>query len=290
MFDERSGTQRPIFILASGWRSGSTLLQRLLCSHPDIHIWGENRGICSELQRLSEQIERLQPLSDRAAAEFRAAGTSAWIAMLNPPPECFAAGLAALLDGYFGEPVRRTGKSRWGFKEVRHGGDTVRLLTRLFPAARFLLLVRDPRACLASARATTVPQLTDGLLPEVGESAAFLAHWAAIASSFLEPFEADVAMRLRYEDMLDAPDAVVGRLAAFLDVPASGFSTNVFAVRRRGWLEEAPRLTPRDVDCLAEATIWSVAEKFGYARAEARSGDAAMTMPSSINRAECQHV
>ena len=259
--------ERPIFILATGWRCGSTLLQRLLCSHPDIHIWGENRGICTALQQLHQQLERLEPLSELAAAEFAARGANGWIAMLNPSSDRFLAGVAALLECYFGEAVREMGKSRWGFKEVRHGAETVRFLNRVFPDASFLLLVRDPRACLASARATAVPQQTKGLLAEVGEPGVFLEHWRAIASSFLDAPEARrSAMTLRYEDIVAEPDSFVGRLADFLEVPASGFCREVFDVRRRGWLEHAPRLTTHDLACLAEADLWTVAERFGYSR------------------------
>src|SRR3954471_24899311 len=109
--------ERPIFVFACGWRSGSTLVQRLLCSHPDIHIWGENRGICDSLEKLHAGMERLQPLSALAEREFQAIRVNAWIAMLNPPPEHFLEGIAALMDRYFGDPVRALGKSRWGFKE-----------------------------------------------------------------------------------------------------------------------------------------------------------------------------
>ena len=34
----------PVFALASVWRSGSTLLQRLICSSPEILLWGEPYG------------------------------------------------------------------------------------------------------------------------------------------------------------------------------------------------------------------------------------------------------
>jgi hypothetical protein len=260
--------ERPIFVFACGWRSGSTLVQRLLCSHPDIHIWGENRGLCDGLERLHGEIERLQPLSALASREFHAIGARAWIAMLNPPSEQFLEGISALMDRYFGNPVRAMGKSRWGFKEVRHGAGMVTFVQRLFPRARFLLLVRDPRACLASARATTVPEQTDGLLPEIGESAVFLEHWVRIAASFVEPLDPHVAMTVRYEDIVAAPAPFVERLGRFLDVPADGFSPRVFAVGRRGWLEEPPRLTAHDLECLAAAPIWQVAQRFGYTRVE----------------------
>jgi hypothetical protein len=257
--------ERPIFVCASGWRSGSTLVQRLLCSHDEIHVWGENRGLCSALQGLAEGLGDLQHASTHAAREFDALGTKAWIAMLNPPVNGFVTGLAALLAAYFGDPVKRMGKSRWGFKEVRHGADTVRFLHRVFPHAKFLLLVRDPRCCLASARATTVAGQTDGLLPEIGNASTFLEHWAGIAGSFLEPLEPDVAMSVRYEDIVAAPEAFIHRVADFVDVQPRAFSQTVFKVRRRGWLEEEPRLTDEDEAALARAPIWHVAQRYGYA-------------------------
>jgi hypothetical protein len=255
---------RPIFICASGWRCGSTLLQRLLCSHPEVHIWGENRGICVELQRLYQQLVDLQPLSEHAGKEYKALGTNGWIAMLNPPLEEFSAGIGALIVRYFGEPVRAMGKSRWGFKEVRHGGATVEFLHRLFPDARFLLLVRDPWDCLASARATTVQGQTHGLLPEVGDAAAFLEHWARIAESFLQPWPSETALRMRYEDLLTMPERTVERLSEFLDVSHGGFSSKTFGVARRGWLEEDPRLTDSDRQSLSLSSVWSVARHYGY--------------------------
>jgi hypothetical protein len=255
---------RPIFICASGWRCGSTLLQRLLCSHPAVHIWGENRGICVELQRIHQQLLDLQPLFEHASKEYKALGANGWIALLNPPVDEFTAGIRALIVRYFGEPVRAMGKSRWGFKEVRHGGETVEFLHRLFPHARFLLLVRHPWDCLASARATTVPGQVDGLLPEVGEAAAFLEHWARIAKSFLQPWSAEAALHIRYEELVTTPARVVERLEEFLDVSLDGFSMKVFDVARRGWLEEEPRLTDLDRESLRVSSVWRVARHYGY--------------------------
>lgn len=35
---------RPVFVLASAWRSGSTLVQRVLSSGPELFVWGESHG------------------------------------------------------------------------------------------------------------------------------------------------------------------------------------------------------------------------------------------------------
>jgi hypothetical protein len=64
--------------------------------------------------------------------------------------------------------------------------------------------------------------------------------------------------------MVVAPGTFVDRLGQFLDAPAAGFSSKVFAVGRRGWLEEEPRLTTQDLECLVAAPIWQVAHRFGY--------------------------
>jgi hypothetical protein len=265
---------RPIFVFAAGWRSGSTLLQRLLCSHPDIHVWGENRGICQYLQAVHAELLKLDWLSARAAREFEALGPNGWIAMLNPPRVGFLAGIAALMDTHFGIPVRRMGKSRWGFKEVRHGTETVRFLHHAFPHARFVLLVRNPQDCLASARAATVCGPTDALLSEIGGATPLLDHWTRIAASFLEPLSGEIAMHVRYEDVLAEPDAFLDRLSVFLDVARDGLSSTVLSVRRRGWLEQEPRLTDSDWACLDNRSLWEVAGKYGYSPRSKQTGAA----------------
>ena len=37
-------TESPIFLLATGWRTGSTLLQRILVTDPHLLLWGEPLG------------------------------------------------------------------------------------------------------------------------------------------------------------------------------------------------------------------------------------------------------
>lgn len=76
------GLERPVFLLASGWRTGSTLLQRLLCSHPDVHIWGENRGLCDVLEQLYRELLRHRPAASRADLDYQQKGTDGWIANL----------------------------------------------------------------------------------------------------------------------------------------------------------------------------------------------------------------
>ena len=50
---------KPVFALASIWRSGSTLLQRLLCSDPEIILWGEPYGDAGILPGLANSARCL---------------------------------------------------------------------------------------------------------------------------------------------------------------------------------------------------------------------------------------
>ncbi len=124
----QSGIERPIFVFSAGWRTGSTLVQRILCSHPDIHIWGENHGVVGLLQQAYEEIAGLRSLAAQHTTEFEKHGSNGWLAMMNPPPSCFCDGIRALLELYLRQPALQLGAARWGFKEVRHGIGTARFL------------------------------------------------------------------------------------------------------------------------------------------------------------------
>lgn len=48
--------QEPVFVLASGHRTGSTLLQRLLNSCPRLMVWGEHLAYLSDFSRELEAL------------------------------------------------------------------------------------------------------------------------------------------------------------------------------------------------------------------------------------------
>ena len=254
-------TERPIFVFSAGWRAGSTLLQRLLCSHPDIMIWGENRAICQELEAADAKVTELQDLS--RAQQERADGTlhQAWIPMINPDRSDWQEGVRRLFLSLYAEPSRGRGACRWGFKEVRHDLSTARFLRELFPNARFLLLIRNPVDCLASARATT--KGGRGLLVEAGGARGFLDHWRRLAESFAEAGEADLACRIRYEDLVTDPETSIAEIASFIDVDSSGLDRRVFDRRLRGWKRE-PYLDREDRQGLCDPRLWEVAACHGY--------------------------
>jgi len=255
-----AAAERPVFIFGSGWRCGSTLLQRLLSSHPDLMIWGENRRLMEHLMGGWSTVDGLQELSSVATTNWHHHKHQGWIALMNPGFDHFEHAMRDLLSRYLAVPAREMGCARWGFKEVRCDATVMHWLATLYPHARFLLIVRHPQDCLASARATA--KAGAGLLAEVGGPDAFVAHWARTAESFLHA-RGDTSKLLVYEDFIRVPAESATVVAQFLNVDPRGFDMEVFAQRTSGW-NQRPELAHADRVALCDPTLWRIAKEFGY--------------------------
>lgn len=139
--------ETPVFIFSSSWRSGSTLLQRLICSERNVIIWGEPYAHCAYIQAMSRSIQafnRKYPSRDFYFTDPSIPDlASAWIANLYPPAADLKASHVAFFDRLYAEPARRAGAAHWGIKEVRLAIDHARYLKWLYPQAKFLFLYRN---------------------------------------------------------------------------------------------------------------------------------------------------
>lgn len=135
-----------IFIFAQT-RSGSTLLQRAINQTEDVIIYGEHGGM----------------LNGYAAAYYSALDTGLGDARFKPKtlkdPKGFAPCLSCIdpirfksqTRKYFTALLNPEESFRWGFKEVRYeGGQVFEMLAELYPSAKFVFLVRDPREQIRS--------------------------------------------------------------------------------------------------------------------------------------------
>lgn len=108
----------PIFIFSAGWRSGSTMLQRMLCSDNATLIWGEPYDLCEIIQTLARLPRPVT--QDWPPEEFFLRGrdpnnlASSWIANLYPSLPDLRESLKAMLWRLFAEPTRASGAARWG--------------------------------------------------------------------------------------------------------------------------------------------------------------------------------
>jgi hypothetical protein len=146
----------PIFVLSSG-RSGSTLVQRILNSYPDITIWGEHRGFLRSVAEayfsilehpgnarylFANRSDGVPFTGENLVEEKAADNWQAWMNWFSP------ADVTQLFRNFvlsFFRPALLGEGTIWGFKEIRYGANdrVIELLARLFPEAIFVFLVRN---------------------------------------------------------------------------------------------------------------------------------------------------
>jgi hypothetical protein len=188
----------PIFI-GGHHRSGTTLLRMMLNRHPRIACGPEG-----------ELLERTSFLAFHRYLEEQ------WKQRLHNFG--FGAveidqGIAAFIDNFYTRYAIAQGKERWAEKTPKNVLRIAYLL-RLFPNARFIHIIRDPRDVYCSVRQkarTKTPRWTK-LTPE------------RIARGWVQFVEAGVAWRLdelrycelRYEQLVREPEETMRRVFAFL--------------------------------------------------------------------------
>lgn len=207
--DEQEDTETPIFVLSTGWRSGSTLLQRILVTDPNLLLWGEPLGDMALVSRVAEMLcstSTFSSLQTHCVTDSLAPSSLAtsWIATLYPPGNSFRLALRSLFDQWLAEPARQRGFTRWGFKEVRLGATEANLLSWLYPRAKFLILSRHPYDCyrsLSDAGWHHVFYRSPDI--RVDSAAGFARHWNRLATSWSELPDGFPALHIKYEDLVD---------------------------------------------------------------------------------------
>jgi hypothetical protein len=242
----------PIFVLSAGWRSGSTLLQRLICSDKRVLLWGEPFEDSIPAPRLAATVENFiegNAYSQYAIDEFSGDLSNAWIANLNPGIHAVRPAHLAYFETLFARTAQQRGFSRWGLKCVRLTAEHGIYLKWLYPEAKFLFLVRHPLLAYQSYKGkrwyTVRPNYVVDALPK------FVGHWSYLVASFLRLGEQLGAMLIRYEDLINDPETVE-RLARFLDVKiqSEAFERKIDARKNkkpiRWWERQACRILAGD--------------------------------------------
>ena len=209
-------SDQPIFIIGTE-RSGSNLLRLILDAH--------SRIVIPHPPHIMKYLAHLEPtygdLSDDGAMRRLVSDIFALIDahifpwdeypldiddIVQSAPERSTFGAVAAIY----ERVRaHAGKARWGNKStfMVHFTEPVR---RIYPDARFILLVRDPRDVAVSARRSVFSPCHPLLSAELWR------HQQQIGLDLTARLPTDSIMALRYEDLTGDPEPTLHALCAFL--------------------------------------------------------------------------
>jgi hypothetical protein len=203
--DSEKDTEAPIFLLSTGHRTGSTLLQRILVTDPQVLIWGEPLGDMAPVCRIAEMMSAsIYPWNLEKWKKHNPTSSSiatSWISDLYPPAEDFRLALRGLFDRWLGDPARQLGFARWGFKEVRLGATEASLLHWLYPQAKFIVLSRHPYDCyrsVADSNWTFYHRYPD---IRIDSAAGFARIWNQLALSWSELPADFPCFHIKYEDL-----------------------------------------------------------------------------------------
>ena len=213
--------QSPIFLFSAGWRSGSTLLQRLLMSDSDVFIWGESYDHCGLVQALAGTTRAFTsqwpPESYYYDGSAKDTLSDKWIADLYPPLSELRKAHRAFFDRLFAYPAREAGARRWGLKEVRLGIEHASYLKWLYPDAKFLFLYRNPldayRSYCRYGR-SWYDSWPDG---PVFTPTAFGTHWRGLVEGFIGAPERVNGLVVSYEDLIQK-GKTIDAIERYLDV------------------------------------------------------------------------
>jgi hypothetical protein len=269
-----SPAHHPVFIFSAGWRSGSTLVQRLLVSGKDLLVWGEPYSISDYVGHLAESLSSFSASYPPKEFFFRTGDATPvaelkeqWIAHLYPDVSDLRAAHQAFFLRLMAEPAAQRGYPRWGFKECKYGIEHAHYLKWLFPGSRFFFVYRNPLHAWRSFRHFGAYRRWPD--DKIFTPLQFGRSWRNLMEGYLAHHAAVDGMMVKYEDLI----AGVQRpedLARFAEVrfDPSVLSRNVSGREQRR-LDPVPMIERR----LLASAVEPLAASLGYSMAESRGED-----------------
>jgi protein-tyrosine sulfotransferase len=261
---DAAGASSDAIFLIGCQRSGTSLLRRIVDSHPRIACPPETAFIGPLASVLHD---------DRARKGFDAMGYDA---------EAVSTALAAFIASFYAAYARGQGKPRWADKTPHHVDLLADLWTLFGPGARFVLIVRDGRDVAYSLSERFYPAIQASVREAGGDVPTGAARFWVAQTEKMLAFEArhpDACHRLRYEDLTAAPAEVLEPMFAFLGEPWDPTVIDYAALPHHAGVEDPDvarrtaiepnagkhRAWPADVRRAVEAICSPLMDRLGYA-------------------------
>lgn len=252
----------PIIIIGAG-RSGSTLLDRMLDAHPDIHMLGETNFITTLLWKslLDRQKRHLLAIADPSVILEE-------LARLGVVERRTIAELFELASAK---------KSRWGMKEIWNGARRTvdwSLYDRVYPKAIWVHLIRNPVDYSRSAVGWT------GADAAVESYIVQLRAWRRMVEVARGRASTERLVEIRYEDLVARPSHALAPLFERIGIPYSNACEEPL---KESWVgsKSLPPLPSIPVEhLLGDAGLLGALQDFGYELVPDAMGDAQVVRPS----------
>ncbi len=203
-----SYTGKNLIFIISQPRSGSTLLQRVLSGHPDIQTSAETWLMLHPVYGL-----RSSGIETEYGAAFAAEGVDEFLKNYATDSNIHDEAIRNWAQTIYGDALSKQGKTIFLDKTPRYFF-IVPELYRLFPGAKFIFLIRNPMAVLASELTTYVK----GDWPVLG---VFQPDLLLAPRLILEGIErlGDDAITIHYEKFVSEPEQNISTLCDRLGIP-----------------------------------------------------------------------
>lgn len=217
-------SDRPIFIVGAA-RSGTTLLQYMLRSHPEISLpTSESHFFIPFYKRTNEFGDLSNKENIRALLEAIYSARKPFfdedvhgikydvdsLAEILYQKGCST--LPEIISGIFQENAKAEGKTRWGDKTpyyILH----LDTLLEMFPDAQIIHLIRDGRDCALSM----LERKRDLQIFNIYHAAYIWNRYVTAGQGFGTEHP-DYYFELRYEDILNQPEVFLEKLCNFLHI------------------------------------------------------------------------
>lgn len=218
-------------IVCSFPRSGSTLLGRVLNTHRDLCIWGENMGLLAAMVDQFEAVD-WSWATHLTAAQVKESNNEFIPVNVPYTGEKLREAFKEVVLKFYAEELPET--TRWGYKDLNHYTQhDLSGIRKLFPGAQFIVLRREGRASCSSA--ILAPWVRDKLeaIPATQRGKAREEIDDLVASTILTYVEFDAfankaksrddTLVLEYENLIRNPEAILERTSRFLRLELSGW-------------------------------------------------------------------
>jgi hypothetical protein len=238
----------PILIASPVHRSGTTLLQRLLCSSPDTLIFGETLAndlnfFCSMLHNKNMLMGGQDNWRAKQLEQVLQGDVNEWIPDIMPDKDWvlkhFEKSLADYLNA-FASLAKEKNRVYWGTKLPGWQPPLLASVFRYMPNSKLLYIIRDLDACVRSAKLI-------GYCHTPADVEQFAQFWQMNQRSIKTGIPAQQVLIIDYQQLCDQPATVLPQIQTFTGIQAIDPTVLNHRINNYNRMrEEPPQLTTEE--------------------------------------------